>query len=400
MRLPVRCLEIASGESSQREMERIGVDPAGVSIMAPKHFHYNLKIEGLTPAEANILKQDALSLGGEAAVACGTVSSAVERTGAIVSGTMRQITDLVGKLGCQPYGLPEVAVSMREAMTNRDLKAFSLRGRNVSFEVGPRTVIMGILNVTPDSFSDGGRFLDLDAAVQRGLEMLRQGADWLDIGGESTRPGAEPVDAATEAARVVPVIRALSKEGAVVSVDTTKAEVAEAALEAGASIVNDVSAMTLDERMAGVIAKSGAPVVLMHMRGTPRTMQLDTSYADLMGEVYGWLHSRIEYAASMGIGLESIIIDPGLGFGKSAEGNIEILKRLRELKSLGRPVLVGPSRKSFLGKFSGGAGAGERLPATLAASAAAVLNGAAILRVHDVKEARQAAALADAVAQC
>ncbi|MBW7957156.1 MAG: dihydropteroate synthase [Deltaproteobacteria bacterium] len=381
-------------------MERIGVDPAGVRIMAPKHFHYNLKIEGLTPAEANILKQDALSIGGEAAVACGTVSSSVERTDAIVSGTMRQFTELIGKLGCQPFGLPEVAGSLRRAIENRDLKTWSVRGRKRSFEVGPRTVIMGILNVTPDSFSDGGRFLDFDAAVRRGLEMLKDGADWIDVGGESTRPGAEPVDPATEAARVVPVIKALSKEGAVVSVDTTKAEVARAALEAGASIVNDISAMSFDEKMAAVVAESGAPVVLMHTRGTPRTMQLDTSYEDLMGEVYGWLHSRVEHAVSKGIDPESIIIDPGIGFGKSAEGNMEILRRLRELKSLGRPVLVGLSRKSFLGKFSAGKGAGERLPATLAALAASVLNGASILRVHDVKEAREASALADELARC
>lgn len=380
-------------------MERIGVDPAGVRIMAPKHFHYNLKIEGLTPAEANILKQDALSIGGEAAVAWGTVSSAVERTDAIVSGTLRQITDLIGKLECQPFGLPEVAGSLRRAIGSRDLKTWSVRGRKRSFEVGPRTVIMGILNVTPDSFSDGGRFLDLDAAVQRGLEMLEEGADWIDVGGESTRPGAEPVDAASEAARVVPVIGALSKAGAIVSVDTTKAEVARAALEAGASIVNDISAMSYDGRMAEVVAESGAPVVLMHTRGTPRTMQLDTSYDDLIGEVYGWLHSRVEYAVSKGIDPESTIIDPGIGFGKSGEGNIEILKRLREFKSLGRPVLAGPSRKSFLGRFSSGKGAGERLPATLAALAASVLNGASILRVHDVREAREASALADAVAQ-
>ncbi len=381
-------------------MERIGVDPAAVRMMAPNHFHYNLKIAGLTRAEADILKRDALSIGVGAAAACGPVSSGVERTDAIVSGTSGQIADLIGRLASRPYGLPEVAESLRRAVLNRGLRAYTVRGGKKSFEVGPRTVIMGILNVTPDSFSDGGRFLDFDAAVRRGLEMLKDGADWIDVGGESTRPGAAPVDAATESARVVPVIEALSREGAVVSVDTTKSEVARAALEAGASIVNDVSAMSHDERMAEVVAESGAPVVLMHMRGTPGTMQLDTSYADLMGEVYGWLHSRIEYAASKGIDPESTIIDPGIGFGKSAEGNIEILKRLMELKSLGRPVLVGPSRKSFLGRFSSGRGAGERLPATLAALAAAVLNGASILRVHDAREAREASALADAVAKC
>jgi dihydropteroate synthase len=394
---PVRCLEIASFESSFAEMDRIGVDAAGAAIMAPKQLHYNLKLEGLKPVQANILKQDMLSIGGEAAVSRGAASCSVASTGALVSGTARQFEALIGKLKGQSLGLGQTAEAMLRAIENRGRFAWELKGPNGPLVIGPRTLIMGILNVTPDSFSDGGRFMEPGRAVERALEMASEGADWIDIGGESTRPGAGPVDAAEEKKRVVPVIEALAKEGLTVSVDTTKASVAEAALDAGASIVNDVSALSMDEAMAAVVARHNAPLIIMHMRGTPRTMQLDTSYGDLMAEVYGWLHSRIEFAASSGIDTEKIIVDPGLGFGKSVEGNLEILGRLREFKSLGRPVLAGPSRKSFIGKTLNAPDQDERLAGTLAACVLAAANGAAILRVHDVKEARRAAMLADAV---
>ena len=397
MSSPVRCLEIASFETSRAEMDRVGVDPAGAAIMAPKQLHYNLKLEGLKPAQANILKQDMLSIGGEAAVAKGVASCSVASSGAIVSGTQRQLEILIGKLKGQSLGLGEIALSMRKALDNRALTVYEVKGALRSFTIGPVAVIMGILNVTPDSFSDGGRFLDPGAAVERAIEMATEGADWIDIGGESTRPGAQEVPADEEIKRVVPVIGALSKHGFVVSVDTTKASVAEAAIGAGAAIVNDVSALS-DPRMASVVAKAGVPVVLMHMRGTPRTMQLDTAYADLMSEVYGYLHSRVEFAASNGIDPRSVIVDPGLGFGKSVEGNFEILSRLREFKSLGRPVLAGPSRKSFIGRATGAAAPGDRLAGTIAACALAVANGASILRVHDVKEARMAAMVAAAAA--
>lgn len=387
-----------SFETSRAEMGRIGVDEAGAGIMAPKQFHYNLRLEGLTSAQANILKQDMLSIGGEAAVAKGTAACSVESTGAIVSGTARQLETLIEKLSWQPLGLKEAAESMRRALDNSGRRVYELRGKGRSFTIGPSTLVMGVLNVTPDSFSDGGRFIDPGRAVDRALEMASEGAGWIDVGGESTRPGAAPVEAAEEARRVVPVVEALAKEGLIVSVDTMKAAVAEAAVNAGASIVNDVSALSFDPQMAGVVARLGVPVVIMHMRGTPRTMQMDTTYADLMSEVYGYLHERMEHAASCGIAPESIIVDPGLGFGKPAEGNLEILRRLREFKSLGRPVLVGASRKSFLGKVTGETSPDRRLAGSLAASVCAASNGAAIIRVHDVKEARAALAVADAVA--
>jgi dihydropteroate synthase len=255
---------------------------------------------------------------------------------------------------------------------------------------------MGVLNVTPDSFYDGGRYAEPGPAIAHALEMLDDGADWIDVGGESTRPGAAPVAEAEELKRVLPVVEALAGEGVTVSIDTTKAEVARLALEAGAEIVNDVSALTMDPAMAGVVAASGAGVCLMHMRGTPVSMQDDLSYRDLTGEVMAYLSGRLDHALRCGIEAERVIVDPGIGFGKSADGSLELIRRLSEFGGLGRPVLVGPSRKSFIGRALD-LDVDSRLSATVAVSTIAVLNGAGVLRVHDVKEAAQAARMGEAV---
>ncbi len=394
MRLSVRCLEITSIERSYSEMRRVGVDPAGIRIMAPKHFHYNLKVEGLTPPQANIIKQDMLSIGGEVAVARGAASCSVRRTDAIISGTLKQLNILIDKLKVQNLGLPEIALAMEEALGNIRRKEFTLKGRGKSWTLGPRTLVMGILNVTPDSFSDGGLFFEKNKAIERALEMIDAGTDWIDVGGESTRPGALPVALVEELKRVMPVVEALSGK-ADISVDTTKSEVARQALEAGAQIINDVSALGADPDMASVCAEYGAPVVLMHMRGTAETMQKNVEYGDLMTEVFNYLLSRVEYAESRGIDREKIIIDPGLGFGKSREGNLELVRRLPEFRSLGRPVLVGPSRKSFI---AGTLGAGQgRETGTTAVVTASILNGAHAVRVHDVLGAVQAARMIDAI---
>jgi dihydropteroate synthase len=252
-----------------------------------------------------------------------------------------------------------------------------------------RVRIMGILNVTPDSFYDGGRYADTARAVERAYRMRDDGADIIDIGGESTRPGAKPVEAEEEIGRVCPVIDAIAKDiGIPVSVDTSKANVARAALAAGASIVNDISALTFDAAMAGAVAECGAGLVLMHIQGTPETMQRDPRYADLIGEICGFLAAAAEKAMGHGIGREKIIIDPGIGFGKTLEDNYRIINNLHEIKKLGYPVLVGLSRKSLIGKLYDRDE--DRLPATIALNAASVLNGADIIRVHDVKEHRLA----------
>jgi dihydropteroate synthase len=255
---------------------------------------------------------------------------------------------------------------------------------------------MGIVNVTPDSFSDGGEFLDPDAAVEHGLALAAEGAAILDVGGASTRPGAEPVPVADELRRAVPVVERLVAEGRRVSIDTTKHEVAAAALNAGATLVNDVSAFRFAPEIAGLVADAGADCCLVHMRGEPRTMQAQASYADVVGEVKSFLEERLAAAVDAGISEERVWLDPGIGFGKTAEHNLELLRRLDEIVAIGRPVVIGTSRKSFLGKLLGGRPADERLPGTIATNVMALERGASVFRVHDVAPVADALAIAAA----
>ncbi len=255
---------------------------------------------------------------------------------------------------------------------------------------------MGVVNVTPDSFSDGGEFFAADAAVRHCGELLEEGADILDIGGESTRPGAQPVPAEEELRRVLPVVEGAAAMGARISIDTAKAEVARQALAAGASIVNDVSALRFDPELAGVVADAGVDCCLMHMLGEPRTMQDDPRYDDVVADVKAFLEDRLEFAVGAGIAEERIWLDPGIGFGKTLEHNLELLRRLDEIVAIGRPVVVGTSRKSFLGKLTGGSEK-ERVPGTIATNVLAFERGGRIFRVHDVAEVVQALAVAAAV---
>jgi dihydropteroate synthase len=258
------------------------------------------------------------------------------------------------------------------------------------------TLVMGALNVTPDSFSDGGLFAETEAAVRRGLEMLAEGADVVDVGGESTRPGSEGVEASGELRRVLPVVRALAAVGAVVSIDTSKAEVAAAALEAGAAAVNDITALG-DPGMAGVVARAGAGLVLMHMQGTPRTMQDDPRYGDVLAEVGAFLAARAAAAEAAGVSRDAICVDPGIGFGKRLEHNLALLAGIPHLASLGYPVLVGASRKRFISDILGPMPPRERDAATSAAHVLAIAGGASIIRTHNVVVGLQTARVADAI---
>jgi dihydropteroate synthase len=277
----------------------------------------------------------------------------------------------------------------------REARTLDVRGRR--FTLGPATWLMGIVNVTPDSFSDGGAFLDEDRAVEHALSLACEGADVLDIGGESTRPGSLPVTEEEEIRRVLPVIQRLRpKTGVLLSVDTTKSAVARAALEAGADIVNDTSGLRADPAMAPLIARSEAAVVLMHMKGVPRTMQDAPRYDDLFGEIKDFLRHRIREAQTAGIAPERIIVDPGIGFGKTVEHNLALLKGLDAFQDLGRPVCVGFSRKAFIGRVLG-LPPGERLEGTIAAAVISVSRGAQILRVHDVGAVAKAVRMAEAI---
>jgi dihydropteroate synthase len=269
-----------------------------------------------------------------------------------------------------------------------------MRGRRLVLDP---PLVMGVLNVTPDSFSDGGRYLDPDAAVRHALEMADEGADIIDIGAESSRPGAQPVSESEELRRLIPVVREVCRRVVVpVSVDTTKAGVARAALDAGAAIVNDISACQADPAMLPVVADAGAGLVLMHMQGTPQTMQRAPHYRSVVDEVREFLRERLQIAVRAGVAAEQILLDPGIGFGKNLEHNLALLARLDALHSLGRPILVGVSRKSFIGEVLG-RGLDDRLMGTAAAVAAAVSRGARVVRVHDVKAMRDVVRMTDAI---
>src|ERR1051325_1911364 len=269
-----------------------------------------------------------------------------------------------------------------------------------SFAYRGRTLVMGILNVTPDSFSDGGRFFSLDRAVAHAEQMSEEGADVIDVGGESTRPGSEFVSAQQEMDRVIPVIERLSSNAAIpISIDTTKASVARAASAGGAEIVNDISGLRFDIAIADEVARTGAGLVLMHSRGTPKDMQQIAPAADIMSEVINGLRESVRVANQHGVAKENIAIDPGIGFGKTVDQNVELIAKLGQLAQefADLPIVIGPSRKSFLGKLLDGAPADQRLHATIATVVASVLNGAHIVRVHDVKAAVEALRVADAI---
>ena len=267
-----------------------------------------------------------------------------------------------------------------------------------TFHWGSRTYIMGVINVTPDSFSDGGKFFSPEGAKQKAATLVAAGADILDIGGESTRPFSEPVTSEEELRRVIPAIREIRKiSDCPISVDTVKAEVAEAALYEGADIINDISALRFDPEMADVVSAFEAPVVLMHMKGSPRDMQVEPHYEDAVGEIKDFLEKRMAWANSKGIPREKMLIDPGIGFGKSFQDNLVLINRLEEFTELGVPIMVGVSRKAFLGAIAGINEAGERDVATLGAIAASAMRGADLVRVHNVALTRQVLRVVDAI---
>lgn len=392
-----RVIEIKNLSQAESAILSIGSDQVGVQLMAPKAVSRALKIKGLRPPAANIIKQEMLSFGGEAATAYGSINHSVKTTDLLIMGTVKQLRFLVDKLKTHQFNLPQTAEEIDLILRRYDSVPAPLKIGKKTLDFGQRTYIMGILNVTPDSFSDGGKFIEVGAAVEQAQQMLKDGADIIDVGGESTRPGAKRISVEEEKRRVLPVIKRLSKETkALISIDTTKAKVAEAALASGAAMVNDISGLRGDPKMARVIARRNVPVCLMHLKGTPRNMQQKPAYADLMGEIINYLNQGVEIAKKAGILHEQIIIDPGIGFGKTVEHNLEILARLRELTVLGCPVLVGTSRKSLVGKILS-LPVEERLEGTAATVALSIANGADIIRVHDVPQMARVAKMTDAV---
>ncbi len=368
-------------------LRKLDVDEGGVRIMAPKGIHRLLWVEGFSTRGANILKQEMLARGGEVALPRAASLLSGKTTSCLIMGTLSQLRSLVAKLrGQAVFGLAGLAEEIETALavTEEDLR-WDCRGR--IFDLGERSLIMGILNVTPDSFSDGGRYHGLTAAVERAKTMAKEGAVIIDVGGESTRPGAPEVPVAEELARVLPVVEALVAElDLPVSVDTRRGEVAQRVLDAGASLINDVSGDPEPELLRAV-AEHGAGLVLMH-NGRGRT------YTEFWSDVYRGLAGMLEGARAAGIGEEKVAVDPGIGFGKTVEQNLELVRGVGSLSSLGRPILLGPSRKSFIGAALD-LPVEERLEGTLACVAVGVFQGAHILRVHDVRAGARVARLAD-----
>ena len=395
----MRYLHITSAAQAEEELQKVGVTPSGIDAMLPKMENLNLLLEGIECKVANIIKQEMLSIGGDVAVARGVVSCSIDKTDAIIIGTLKQVRRLADKIATQPFGLKNISEDINRLLVNVAKDIFTLKTPKRELVLGGRTLVMGIVNMTPDSFSDGGMFNRVEEAVQYVLKMEENGADIIDIGGESSRPGSDPVSPEDEMGRVIPLIRRLDGVLSVpISIDTTKADVARAAIESGAEIVNDISAMRFDAKMAEFVAEYRVPVVLMHMRGEPKTMQEGTlAYRSLMGEIAGFLRERIEEAQSSGIDVENIIIDPGIGFGKSPSDNLVILRHLLEFKALGRPVMVGTSRKRFIGDITGETRAEERIAGTAASVAASIMNGADIVRVHDVEFMKKLSSVADEI---
>jgi len=379
-------------------LRKIDCDPYGIESMLPKMVHHNVLLEGIKCNIANIIKQEMLSIGGDAAVSRFAVSCSVKETDCVIMGTAKQIQRLSDKISIQPLGLSIISNAIKELLANASKNLFILKTCRSEIVLGEKTEIMGILNVTPDSFSDGGFFKETGDAVEYGLKMMEEGADILDVGGESSRPDAVPIPLDEEIARVIPVIKGLAKSIKIpISIDTTKAEVARRAVESGADIVNDISALTFDPQMANAVADTGAAIILMHMRGTPKDMQKgDLSYRSLRGEIIEFLEDKIEKCQMAGISREHVMVDPGIGFAKTGEDSMRLIKYLSEFKVLGRPIVTGPSRKSFIGKITGG-GPTERIEGTAAAVTAAIMNGANVVRVHDVKAMKKVAAMADAI---
>ena len=378
-------------------MAAIGVDNGGIERMLAKAGNLNILLEQLSCGAANILKQEMLGLGGDAAVARGTVCCSVAHSDVMLMGTYKQLRALARKLAAQPFGLARVGTELGALLEKRNRGITAMVGRNAELSL-QRPCVMGILNVTPDSFHDGGTCANLDDLLFRAEEQVKGGVDLFDVGGESTRPGAAAVDLSTELDRVVPVVEALQQEfDTPISVDTTKAEVARQTLMSGAAFINDISGLTFDPDMAQVVATYGAGVFIMHTSARPDVMQQITDYADLMGEVIKALKVSVARAGDAGVADECIALDPGIGFGKDLAGNLTLIQRLREIVDVGYPVLLGTSRKSFIGKVLEQPQTAQRLAGSLATVALGVANGAKIFRVHDVAQTRQAVDMAWAV---
>lgn len=375
----------------------IGAHPVSISIFENKAEIEPLKLLQVRTPAANVIKQELLGVGGDAVTPIGCIVNKDKYVDILLLGTRKHYRLLAAKLAQMNFfGMVQLGQEIEYYLSQKKLVTRLQDGRELTYE---KMRIMGILNVTPDSFFGGSRLATLDAALKRTEQMLADGADILDIGGESTRPGSDGVGLEEECHRVVPVIEAIRKRfpEAILSIDTWHSKTARAALESGADIVNDVTAMEGDEAMAEVIERSKAPIILMHMRGTPKNMQSQCEYENVVDEVACYLAERAAFAESLGLTKENIILDPGIGFAKNVEHNLLLMRDLKALTTFGYPVLLAASRKSTIGAVLGNLSVEERLEGTIATSLQAVYAGVQLVRVHDVKENVRAIRMLEAI---
>ena len=358
-----------SESNIESELEKIGFDSSYKKMASDKFIYKNIKIFDLTPAQVNILKQTALSVGADCASHRDVITGSIKKSNAILGGSYSQIKKIAEKLKTQPFSLNSLSECLLEEIEQKSVK----------------TKLIGILNVTPDSFSDGGIYYEPKSAIEHAYKLIQDGADIIDIGAESTRPFSEEIYAEEQIQRLKPVLSALNDINIPISIDTRNAKVADFALNNGATIINDVSGLDYDERMAGVALKYNAAVIIQHSKGTPQDMQINPKYNDVVEEVYLNLYEKIKFAQSKGI--EKIIADIGIGFGKTKEDNFKLLNRIDDFKSLNLPLMVGISRKSLLGITDNNNDLKDTL--SLALSYPLILKGVDYLRVHNVKLHKQ-----------
>jgi len=394
-----RILSLRRTDDCIAELKRIGVTSQGIESMYEKSHCLAIKLKDIKLGAANIIKQDMLSIGGDAAVSRGVVNGAVERSDVIVLGNLKMIHNLVKKLSFQDiFEIPQIITRLQKLVEIEERKMpYTLKAGDHTLTLN-RTHIMGVLNVTPDSFYDGGKYNSLDAALFQIEKMVNEGADIIDIGGESTRPFSEKVSVQEELKRVLPIIsKAIQRFDVPLSIDTYKSEVARAALDEGVGMVNDISGLQFDPHMAKTVAGyNDVAVVVMHIKGAPRDMQKDPTYDDVIEEILQYLSDSISIAEKANIPAGQIIIDPGIGFGKRIEDNLKIIRKLSEFKCLDKPVLIGCSNKSFIGWLLK-TEKEDRLEGTLGAHAYAIMQGAHIIRVHEVGPHKKLAKMIDSI---
>lgn len=388
-------LEVTQATELREVLGRVGVQAKGREVLERKGLFRAVKLQGVGYREALIAKQEMLGAGGDAATPKGTVEFSADEAELVLLGTPLHYRRFVAKMKRQPFRCGPLAEEVEGALAGYERRGYALPLAGGRLDLD-RTRVMGVLNVTPDSFSDGGEYLDPARAVARAEEMAAQGAAVVDVGAESTRPGSGGVSEGEEWKRLDPVLKEIvDRLDVPVSVDTSKPEIADRALDRGVSLINDVTGLR-DEAMIQVVARHDVPVVVMHMQGTPQTMQEAPAYDDVVADVVRWLRGRLRAAEDGGVDAEKLVVDPGIGFGKTPEHNLRLLRHLGSLRSLGRPILVGASRKSFISQVTGVAPE-ERLEGSLAAAVLAAARGAHLVRVHDVAATVRALALADAV---